>query len=762
MINPKRFARSALALALAFIVAAATVSFVPGAAGAAGSGNEATLVTSDTGGLSLFLRNQFTEVGARANGSFGSAVPQPVGWHGNFNAGSAGSLVGPDGLTSSGDRPGVGFRTDRDKDGWGVGRDDGDFFTPGIPYEGWAVQTSGATFWNIHNATNVVGQYVSTDTAGDPSGVWDSADDRSGVAVRLVQSVPSNGDQQLNVDVTFTNPAGTAVDAYYRQGVDPDNCQQYVESAEAVCSRFNYGVPEVGGTYRTLNTVQAQRRSGGAVSAVSATQTDGSNLVLWTSEPDSLATHFNSASGFPGFCEQGSNAGIYDVGTGSSIASPTEVQCGPNGRSRAFTEVGASNFADQAMALVVKKSVPGNGSVTFRVSYSFSTAAYENAVTPTALVDLTEGPLDTMTANTPYTFDLSATGIAVPTYTVTAGTVPDGLTLDPVTGSISGTPTTAGTYDFSVTASGTEGSVTKQYTGSILAAPGVAPTWSSNTLPDLVKGRPYSSAVTATATGNAPGIGAITYEILGDASTLPDGLTLNPTTGAVTGTPTGSGPYSFTIAATNEFGFVTQQFTGVVGVPPTWTDNVLAGPTRKWSYSDGVAAAGSGPIRYAVTSGRLPAGLSLDSATGAVTGRATDTGIAEFTVTASSVYGSVAQAFRMVVAATPRASESGTVFFLGRTTTPTADGRRVLARLAAAAPGGAQDVRVEVQGWAEFRRGPLPVVEQLAARRETYVTAELRGRGVDGAYSGRPGGRYPIPGATGRRAEVIVSWDIVK
>jgi len=748
------FSRRALGAALTVLVAAASLSVAPATAGAAGSGNEAQFFVSQNGTKNLFLRNQYTEVGARPNGSFGSQGEQPEGWHGNFTGSTAGQFTGLGGVTSSGTRPGIGFRTDRDKDGWGVGRDDGDFFLPGLPYEGWAVQTIGATYPNIHNATSVIGEYTSVDSAGDPSAVWDSTDSRSGVAVRLVQSVPSNGDQQLNVDVTLTNPSGTPVDAYYRQGVDPDNCMQYVESPDAVCARDGSGVPQVGTSfYRTRNTIVGQRRAGGAVSAVSATQTDGSNLVLWTSEPDSLATHFGGTSGF---CVSGASSDIYNVGTGSTVANPTIVpSCG-----RAFTQVGETIFGDNPMALIVKKSVPANGSVTFRVSYSFSTAAYESAVTPTNLVDLSEGPLDTGTVGTPYTFDLAAIGIVLPTFTVSSGSLPAGLTLDPATGAITGTPTTAGDFAFSVTASGTEGSVTKDYTVTILAAPGVPPTWTANTLPSPVKGQAYSSSVTATALGNAPGTGAISYQIQGEASTLPDGLTLDPATGAVTGTPTAGGPYDFTIAATNEFGFVTQRFTGTIGVPPTWTDKVLAGPTRNRRYTDSVTATGSGPITYAVTSGRLPAGLTIDPATGAVTGRATGTGIARFTITASNTYGTVAQAFRMTVAPTPRATAHGTVFFVGATTRPTAAGERVLARLASAAPSGAKAVQVEVEGWAQFRRGPLPVVKNLAGRRVTFVTAELRRRGVAGVYTGRTGGRYPTPGPTGRRAEVSVSWEI--
>lgn len=55
-------------------------------------------------------------------------------------------------------------------------------------------------------------------------------------------------------------------------------------------------------------------------------------------------------------------------------------------------------------------------------------------------------------AGQPYEFALDTTGEPAPTVSLTRGTLPDGLTLSP-DGTLTGTPTTAGTYRFSVTAS---------------------------------------------------------------------------------------------------------------------------------------------------------------------------------------------------------------------------------------------------------------------------------------------------------------------
>jgi hypothetical protein len=55
------------------------------------------------------------------------------------------------------------------------------------------------------------------------------------------------------------------------------------------------------------------------------------------------------------------------------------------------------------------------------------------------------------TTNSPYSFSFAASGAPDPTFSVTAGSLPPGLTLSP-TGTISGTPTTAGGYPVTVTA----------------------------------------------------------------------------------------------------------------------------------------------------------------------------------------------------------------------------------------------------------------------------------------------------------------------
>lgn len=76
-------------------------------------------------------------------------------------------------------------------------------------------------------------------------------------------------------------------------------------------------------------------------------------------------------------------------------------------------------------------------------------------IVTSALTDATEGSA--------YSEAISVLGFTSPTFLVVSGALPDGLTLDPVTGIISGTPTTAGINDFTVQVSDANGACLKAF-----------------------------------------------------------------------------------------------------------------------------------------------------------------------------------------------------------------------------------------------------------------------------------------------------------
>ncbi|MBX9628391.1 MAG: putative Ig domain-containing protein [Gemmataceae bacterium] len=137
---------------------------------------------------------------------------------------------------------------------------------------------------------------------------------------------------------------------------------------------------------------------------------------------------------------------------------------------------------------------------------------------------------------------------------VTAGALPPGLALtrDESGGNfLAGTPTAAGTYTFTLTAT-TDGGGTaaREYTFTVAPAGAASLTLYPPTLPGGTVGTSYSQAITAALPSQAvPASFAVT------AGALPPGLTLSPNGngGAVVGgTPTAAGTFTFTVTATDD------------------------------------------------------------------------------------------------------------------------------------------------------------------------------------------------------------------
>ena len=165
------------------------------------------------------------------------------------------------------------------------------------------------------------------------------------------------------------------------------------------------------------------------------------------------------------------------------------------------------------------------------------------------------------------------------------------------------------------------------YTLTVTAVPVVlAPT----TLPNGIVGTAYNQTITAS--GPA---GPFTFAVT--TGTLPAGLTLTAA-GALTGTPTAAIASTFTVTATspaNLTGSLAYTLT-VTAVPVVVSPIALPNGAVGTAYNQTITATGpAGPFTFAVTTGTLPAGLTLTAA-GALTGTPTTAAASTFTVTATS------------------------------------------------------------------------------------------------------------------------------
>jgi len=379
------------------------------------------------------------------------------------------------------------------------------------------------------------------------------------------------------------------------------------------------GTPTAGGTFNfTVTATDANSYTGSR--AYSLTVSAATVTVSPSTLPGAtVATAYSQtilASG-------GTGSYTYAVTAGSL---PAGLTLSSNGTlSGTPTSGGAFNFT-----VTATDSSTGTGPYTGSRAYSLTIGSPTLTITPAS------GSLGGV-AGTAYSRNFTASGGTSPyTYglVVNSGTMPAGLTWNGATGTLAGTPTTAGTVSFTVTATdsstgtGAPFAVGGVYT-LIIAAPSV--TVSPATLPNPAIASAYSQTISA-ANGTAPYTYAVT------AGALPAGLSLNTTTGVLSGTPTAGGTFNFTITATDANSFTASRaYSVTIGAPTVTVSPAAANPAQiTTAYSQTFSAAGgTAPYTYAVSTGTLPAGLSLNASTGVLSGTPTTLGSSTFTVKAT-------------------------------------------------------------------------------------------------------------------------------
>lgn len=217
----------------------------------------------------------------------------------------------------------------------------------------------------------------------------------------------------------------------------------------------------------------------------------------------------------------------------------------------------------------------------------------------------------------------AATGGTTP-YTYVATNLPPGLSFNPATREITGTPTTTGTFTVNVQVTDGAGvTASNSYTIKVVAPLSIA----NKTLVDGTVGVVYATETLPAATG---GVGPYTYV----ATNVPAGLSFNPTTRELTGTPTGAGNFSITLTVTDSEGRqATNTYALKVNGALTLATATLPDGTVGTAYPTQTlpsVSGGTGPYVYEALN--LPAGLSFNTTTRELTGTPTTGGTYTFSV----------------------------------------------------------------------------------------------------------------------------------